>query len=145
MGGDSRTWGLKTNAVLEVTVSFTLSFVWEDCDMDTFQMDSCVRGYYNTILTHVCTGAYANCSPQENFCAFNFHHLINWEKILDQWKFPKSWYACVWSLLIYWSLFLCQTLGCTVIPVLPWNKHLFPETAASGLCSSFKHEQKKLA
>ena len=40
---------LKTSAVLEVTASFTLSFtvyLRRVCDMETFQMESCVKSYH---------------------------------------------------------------------------------------------------
>ena len=41
----------KTSAMVEVIGSFTLSFTWEEyaiC-MDTFQMESCDRDYFNTL------------------------------------------------------------------------------------------------
>ena len=42
--------------------------------MDTFRTESCVRGYFNAIFTHVglhvCV--YTNCSLLKHFCAFNF-------------------------------------------------------------------------
>ena len=54
---------LKASAVLEVTASFTLFLLEKNvCNMDTFQMESGVRGYFNTVFTHIRACVHTNCS-----------------------------------------------------------------------------------
>ena len=58
------------------------------CNMDTFQMESCIRGYLNEAFTYVRTCVYTNCSPSKIFYMFNFHHLSNWQKFFTDENFP---------------------------------------------------------
>ena len=47
-------------------------------DMDTFQMESCIRGYFSTVFTHIHIRAYTKNSRTFNFC-----HLSNQRKIFN--------------------------------------------------------------
>ena len=53
-----------------------------------FQMESCVRHYFNTVFTQVCIRMQTNCSQFKTFCMFNFRHLSNWRKFFTGENFP---------------------------------------------------------
>ena len=77
-------------------------------DMDTFQMESCVRGYSNMVFTHVRTRAYTNCSLLKYFRAFNFHHL----RKISRSTVYKCTCTCMWVCVCI-SLCVCCVLCVT--------------------------------
>ena len=56
--------------------------------MDTFQMESCVRSYFNMVFIHIYIHAYTNCSLLKNIHTFNFCHQSNQRKFLTGKNFP---------------------------------------------------------
>ena len=94
----------KSSAMLQVTASFTFEFYLRRvCDLETFQMESCVRSYmyFNTVIhtrMHTCI----LYSPQKKFT-----HLIlplkHQQKIFCLWKFSDLQYS---MLTIYLKIVL---------------------------------------